>query len=1004
MSTSSTSSTQNKGRNVASDDMVSHISASTDGDFAPIARGQGRPSFHNNDRQWRDDDNIVDDFMFNPDITNLGINPDLFDVLMHGSPLDFYMLIVDSKIINNIVIETNKFAAQQKEAKLTSPFARLNKWRSTKWYRKVALDALLNIAVVNSMVLFNRITSSIMSITDFRTSLVEQLIKKETVDVDNSLQTIKHQLEVVGKNRCYMCYSIMSQSKGRNYAQSHSTKSSSHSTQTTRRQDSTCITRYRYITLGTRRTGDGRGGEDKWSTKRWPGCMLSAQKISTDSTYDCYFCIGEAHSLSETLGRKFQRKLKPINAISSRQCRRRVNKEMKEFHSLNITLNYDFVNNQIIPEPIETSDVPHTRIPLNQNLSKSEPIIQSVYSNSIHINRNLNDQKPTDFGNELACWAIEENISLKSTHSLLKLLRKHDCFRNILPIDPRTLLQTPRYTELKDDESGSYWHRGLYKGIKFDDGVTVVPHNWLVNDNTKCSFPPGNNDKIFYKSVADMVKPKDNWNVYKIKKINGSFDTFKKARDKLNDVTRYNLSEVGTDFEEINKSSRKIRAAAKIYSSDEEWESTSELSQFTKFPSPPCSPNMFHSPDDHADDLKCQIEPKKDKLKIAASSNIKSHTKKAMQSKTQNSTPIKKLKTKHYSLGTINEYTKEVQLVNCTNKKQAVYNSQGIGMLEDTQNNLSAPNIQTSSGIEYTKEVQLVNCTNKKQAVYNSQGIGMLEDTQNNLSAPNIQTSSGIEYTKEVQLVNCTNKKQAVYNSQGIGMLEDTQNNLSAPNIQTSSGIGIKIFILNTCALLKCISTIFVIEKWLIHLKKNQVVLNKKLDKILENQEFIKVHIHSAKHDEIPLGNDFLEVYQKFIPIKCKQDLIEIKNLLTNEFTFKVNLGKRMFGYSGEDVGRFIKQVLDSTFSVYFSTKISYTGKCHNKTTPNSKKVALSLLKVYNLITETCHKKFPNCSHELIRKHTDSWLRHCTQRFNQQKQRLLEVNELESIQLPHDDE
>ncbi|KAL5238981.1 hypothetical protein ACI65C_006391 [Semiaphis heraclei] len=220
-----------------------------------------------------------------------------------------------------------------------------------------------------------------------------------------------------------------------------------------------------------------------------------------------------------------------------------------------------------------------------------------------------------------------------------------------------------------------------------------------------------------------------------------------------------------------------------------------------------------------------------------------------MQSKTQNSTPIKKLKTKHYSLGTINEYT------------------------------------------------------------------------------------------KEVQLVNCTNKKQAVYNSQGIGMLEDTQNNLSAPNIQTSSGIGIKIFILNTCALLKCISTIFVIEKWLIHLKKNKVVLNQKLDKILENQEFIKVHIHSAKHDEIPLGNDFLEVYQKFIPIKCKQDLIEIENLLTNEFTFKVNLGERMFGYSGEDVGRFIKQVLYSTFSAYFSTKISYTANAIIKRHPTQKKL-----------------------------------------------------------------
>ncbi|CAI6377305.1 unnamed protein product [Macrosiphum euphorbiae] len=139
---------------------------------------------------------------------------------------------------------------------------------------------------------------------------------------------------------------------------------------------------------------------------------------------------------------------------------------MKEFHSLNNLLNYDLVNNRIIPEPIETSDVPQIRIPLDQNLSNSEPTIQSVYSDSIHINRNVNDRKPTDFGNESACWAIEENISLKSTHSLLKLLRKHDCFRNILPIDLRTLLQTPRYTELKENESGSYWHRGLYKGIR----------------------------------------------------------------------------------------------------------------------------------------------------------------------------------------------------------------------------------------------------------------------------------------------------------------------------------------------------------------------------------------------------------------------------------------------------------------------------------------------------------------------------------------------------------
>jgi len=44
---------------------------------------------------------------------------------------------------------------------------------SLKWYKKVALDGLLNIGVVNSFVLFNTVTASNMSITDFRSSLID---------------------------------------------------------------------------------------------------------------------------------------------------------------------------------------------------------------------------------------------------------------------------------------------------------------------------------------------------------------------------------------------------------------------------------------------------------------------------------------------------------------------------------------------------------------------------------------------------------------------------------------------------------------------------------------------------------------------------------------------------------------------------------------------------------------------------------------------------------------
>ncbi|XP_060849732.1 uncharacterized protein LOC132928838 [Rhopalosiphum padi] len=43
--------------------------------------------------------------------------------------------------------------------------------RSQKWYRKVALDALLNISVVNALVLFQKVTSSKMSITKKQTEV-----------------------------------------------------------------------------------------------------------------------------------------------------------------------------------------------------------------------------------------------------------------------------------------------------------------------------------------------------------------------------------------------------------------------------------------------------------------------------------------------------------------------------------------------------------------------------------------------------------------------------------------------------------------------------------------------------------------------------------------------------------------------------------------------------------------------------------------------------------------
>jgi len=93
--------------------------------------------------------------------------------------------------------------------------------RSLKWYRKVALDGLLNIAVVSSFVLLNKVTCSNMSLTNFRTSLVEQLTKNENIVINPS---IKHQLQKTGKSRFFMCYSQMSRETSTKYAQSHGLK------------------------------------------------------------------------------------------------------------------------------------------------------------------------------------------------------------------------------------------------------------------------------------------------------------------------------------------------------------------------------------------------------------------------------------------------------------------------------------------------------------------------------------------------------------------------------------------------------------------------------------------------------------------------------------------------------------------------------------------------------------------------------------------------------------
>lgn len=94
--------------------------------------------------------------------------------------------------------------------------------KTLRSYRRVFIDVLFNISVVNSLCLSNKITQSNISITDFWASLVECLINKTIIVINPSRS--KHYLEKFRKSMFSFCYQNMAIKKGRKFNQSHSIK------------------------------------------------------------------------------------------------------------------------------------------------------------------------------------------------------------------------------------------------------------------------------------------------------------------------------------------------------------------------------------------------------------------------------------------------------------------------------------------------------------------------------------------------------------------------------------------------------------------------------------------------------------------------------------------------------------------------------------------------------------------------------------------------------------
>ncbi|EFN84695.1 hypothetical protein EAI_00175, partial [Harpegnathos saltator] len=80
--------------------------------------------------------------------------------------------------------------------------------------------------------------------------------------------------------------------------------------------------------------------------------------------------------------------------------------------------------------------------------------------------------KSIDLKTFLSQWAIEEHISQSSLRSLLQGIKQYTCENCSLniPFDPRTLLHTPRSSNVEICAGGQYFHFGLRKGI-----LSIIP-------------------------------------------------------------------------------------------------------------------------------------------------------------------------------------------------------------------------------------------------------------------------------------------------------------------------------------------------------------------------------------------------------------------------------------------------------------------------------------------------------------------------------------------------
>ncbi|XP_071652451.1 uncharacterized protein [Temnothorax longispinosus] len=124
-----------------------------------------------------------------------------------------------------------------------------------------------------------------------------------------------------------------------------------------------------------------------------------------------------------------------------------------------------------------------------------------------------------------------------------------------------------------------------YYIVDFEDGLQVIPHNWLIDNNRKAFWPPFADWKTYYNSVKKMQKPLKNWKTFTIDKIIGSASTFDRAMDKLQMAEK--TSDVSTDTDSDAAKIKRRKHARKEFSNEEEnSESDGSTNKYLPRPNP----------------------------------------------------------------------------------------------------------------------------------------------------------------------------------------------------------------------------------------------------------------------------------------------------------------------------------------------------------------------------------------------------------------------------------